>query len=655
MYYKGRSYTPKKFKEDIILNFKTKIRPILISFSGLPNSGKSTAVSHLLKNYVQKSISLPPMTNKDERTAKADGISYYEVVAAGFHPSREFTVTEVTKETSCAFGVLSAFSYLAEHETIIPLLDSTEEQCFEDLELNGHLQSVLKSLSDHIAALNQPESSNSFAKQLIETIPDGIALINIWDVAVNKTVYYFLTALQGHLYNSHMWLFLDLERDLQELDEPPELPRESTREVSKDGTALMKWRPRLHYLLRSCRMSEKINGNRRRVCTLFAKHSGTFNGGLQEKVEELEDKVQQTAKVIGVSSLLQEKIEVTNLVGDSGNNDYSRRLYHKFQQIICETPYEDIPLSWVFLRSLFYYSQRKFISKRELTEKAKQCGMNEESVKKFCKFYTSFGSIFDLSLVSSEYQYVIVKPMGFLSHLDVFLNPKDYMLQIHSTLNYGLISQTACKNAYGEDWSTFMEALICIDLAVKVSGTCLEEIPDHTVDSSEIYYYIPLSRTVAPLEKDSYDDNSVYLMTSVDSPKYPSAFKQVIFSKALISSGRTKLVPCHRVNETMFKDESTNTTITIAVYSSATKLHLDKPNSAICTHIIEAYHEATKVRQVGTTKFQFVKICSKIAAPSIQAQDLPCSQHHVLPDDTLCDNCDKENDVIKTWNTVIQK
>ena len=560
------------------------------------------------------------MTNKDERTAKADGISYYEVVAAGFHPSRKYTVTEVTKETSCAFGVLSAFSYLAEHETIIPLLDSTEEQCFEDLELNGHLQSVLKFLSDHIAALNQPESSNSFAKQLIETIPDGIALINIWDVAVNKTVYYFLTALQGRLYNSHMWLFLDLERDLQELDEPPELPRESTGEVSKDGAVLMKWRPRLHYLLRSCRMSENLNGNRKKVCTLFAKHSGTFNGDLQEKVEELEDKVLQAAKVIGVSSLLQEKIEVTNLVGDSGNNDYSRRLYHKFQQIICETPYKDIPLSWVFLRSLFYYSQRKFISKHELTEKAKQCGIDEESLTEFCKFYTSFGSIFDLSLVSSEYQYVIVKPMGFLSHLDTFLNPKDYMLQRHSTLNYGLISQTACRNAYGQDWSAFMEALICIDLAVKVPGTCLEEIPDHTVDRSEIYYYIPLSRTVAPLEKDSYDDNSVYLMTSVDSPKYPSAFKQVIFSKALISSG-AKLVPCHGVNETMFKDESTNTTITIATYSSATKLHLDKPNSTVCTRIIEAYYEATKVRKVGTTKFQFVKICAKIATPSIQAQD----------------------------------
>ena len=596
------------------------------------------------------------MTNKDERKAKADGISYYEVVAAGIHPSREFTVTEVTKETSCAFGVLSAFSYLAEHETIIPLLDSTEEQCFEDLELNDHLQSVLKSLSDHIAALNQPESSDSFAKQLIETIPDGIALINIWDVAVNKTVYHFLTALQGHLYNSHMWLFLDLERDLQKLDEPPELPRESTGEVSKDGAAFMKWCPRLHYLLRSCRMSENLNGNRKKVCTIFAKHSGTFNGDLQEKVEELEDKVQQAAKVIGVSSLLQEKIEVTNLVGDSGNNDCSHRLYHKFQQIICETPYEDIPLSWVFLRSLFYRSQRKFISKRELTEKAKQCGMNEESVKKFCKFYTSFGSIFDLSLVSSEYQYVIVKPMGFLSHLDVFLNPKDYILQRHSTLNYGLISQTACKNAYGQDWSAFMEALICIDLAVKVSGACLEEIPDHTVDSSEIYYYIPLSRTVAPLEKDSYDDNSVYLMTSVDSPKYPSAFKQVIFSKALIISSGAKLVPCHRVNETMFKDESTSTTITIAAYSSATKLHLDKPNSAICTRIIEAYHEATKVRNVGTTKFQFVKMCAKIAAPSIQAKDLPCSQHHVLPDGTLntCIICDRDNDVIKKWNTAIQ-
>ena len=623
----------------------------MIPFSGLPNSGSSTAVSHLLNN-VKESTSLPPMTSKGKRKAKADGISYYEVVAAGFHSSREFTVTEVTKETSCAFGVLSAFSYLAVHETLIPLLDSVEEQCFEDLELNGHLRSILEFLK----VLNKGQSKeHEFAKQLIETIPDGIALINIWDVAVNKTVYYFLTALQGHLYNSHMWLFLDLERDLQKLDEPPELP---IGEVSKDGATLMKWRPRLHYLLRSCRMSENLNGNRKKVCTIFAKHSGTFNGDLQEKVEELEDKVQQAAKVVGVSSLLQEKIEVTNL-GDSGSStrtidDSSHCLYDKFQQIIFETPYQDIPLSWVFLRSLFYRLQRIFISKQELSRKAEQCGIDRESLTEFCKFYTSFGSIFDLSLVSSEYQYVIVKPMGFLSYLDTFLNPTDYMLQKHSTLNYGLISQTACKNVYGQDWSAFMEALICIDLAVEVPGACLEEIPDHTVDSSEIYYYIPLSRTVAPLEEDNNNDDSIYLMTTIDSPQYPSAFRQVIFSKALISLPGAKLVPCHRVNETMFKDESTNTTITIATYSSATKLHLDKPNSAICTRIIEAY-EATKVCKVGTTKFQFVKICAKIAI--FNTRNIPHCKQHVLPDDTLdtCDICDRNNDFIKTWNTAIQK
>ena len=615
----------------------------MIPFSGLPNSGTSTAISHLLKNYVKKSTSLPPIKSKDKRKAKADGISYYEVVAAGFNPSREFTVTEVTKETSCALGVLSAFSYLAVHETLIPLLDSMEEQCFEDLELNDHLRSVLEFLE----VLNKAQGKeHEFAKQLIETIPDGIALINIWDVAISKTVYYFLTALQGHLYNSHMWLFLDLERDLQKLDEPPELPHESTGEASMDGAVLMKLRPRLHYLLRSCRMSQNLNGNRKKVCTIFAKHSGTFNGDLQEKIKQLEDKVQQAAKAIDVSSLLQEKIEVTNL-GDS------HRLYDKFQQIIFETPYEDIPLSWVFLRSLFYRSQRIFISKQELSRKAEQCGIDEESLTEFCKFYTSFGSIFDLSLVSSEYQYVIVKPMGFLSYLDTFLNPTDYMLQRHSTLNYGLISQTACKNVYGEKWSAFMEALVCVDLAVVVPGACLEEIPDHTVDSSEIYYYIPFSRTVAPLEKDSYDDNSVYLMTSIDSPQYPSAFKQVIFSKALISLPGAKLVPCQRVNETKFKDESTNTTITIATYSSATKLHLDKPKSIICTSIIEAYHEAAKVCKVGTTKFQFVKICAETA--SFNTRNIPHCQHHVLPDDTLdtCDICDRDNDVIKKWNTAI--
>ena len=629
-------------------NIKTKIRPVLIPFSGQPKSGKSLALAHLLNNYVDKNPFKEVMTQieKNEKL-EAEGISYYELVAAGFNTFRNLSITEVTKESSCAFGILSALKHYYVEKGRVPLFNiSSDDQSFNDFEdLENHLQHIFNYLLEieHFPKSDElSEKESKFAKHLKNLLPDGIALINIWDLAINKPVLHFLTALRGHLYNSHMWLFLDLEEDLKNIDKPPEIIPESTAS-RRDEAVLMKWRPRLHYLLRSCTMSKHLNGKRRRVCTLFAKHSGTFNGDLQEKVEELEDKVQQAAKAIGVSSLLEEKIEVTNL-GDSGSigDDSSRCLYHKFQQVICETPYEDIPLSWVFLRSLFYYSQRKFISKHELTEKAKQCGMNEESVKKFCKFYTSFGSIFDLSLVNPQYKYVVVKPMGFLKSLDKFLIPSENM-------QYGIVPENAFKREFGEDDSpAYIDALVCLNLATVVKSCHLEQ----PFDSNQTHYYIPVSRdgeTTTDL-----DTSSVHLITSISTPH---VFKQTSFANHLLHSlSKSKLLPCASINKTIIKDESTDTIITLVSHSPATRLHISKPNADVCSHIVKAYNEIAESCTVGTTQYKFVKICARSDIKNVQS--IPSCQYHVLPDDVLCEDCvqdGRRDDILFAWNEALKR
>ena len=157
---------------------------------------------------------------------------------------------------------------------------------------------------------------------------------------------------------------MDMDRDLENLDKPPEILKETTRITvttnhSDNGeqSVLMKWHPRLHYLLRSSRMSESIHGPREGVCTIFTKHSGTYNENLMLKVSELEIKIKQTAKHIGVSSLIEPKIEIIDFEC-SDLDDNSLRLYQKFQQVICKTHYKDVTLSWIFLRSLFYRSQK---------------------------------------------------------------------------------------------------------------------------------------------------------------------------------------------------------------------------------------------------------------------------------------------------------
>ena len=340
-----------------------------MSLGGIPRSGKSKALSHLLDHYVDPNV-FPSMKKKTERL---ETIAHYELVATGFHSSRNLTITEVTKESSCAFGILSVFKNDLLLKNQVPLFNFNPKQSsnvFEDCELDNHLIDIFRFLySEDKQSIKGTEKEQQYARSL-KLLPEGIALINIWDIAINKTVLHFMTSLSGLLYNSHMLLFLDIDRDLENLDKPPETyENRSAVSFGKDRSVLMKWRPRLHYLLRWSRMSESKHG-RTGACTIFAKHEGTYNENLKQKVKMLEGKVKQAAKHIGVSSLIEPKIETIKSNGLGISDDSSRRLYHKIQQLIYDTPYEDVPLSWVFLCSLFYKSSKIFIVKSELRKKA---------------------------------------------------------------------------------------------------------------------------------------------------------------------------------------------------------------------------------------------------------------------------------------------
>ena len=636
---------------------KAKIRPILLSFGGIPDSGKTRAVSHLLNNYVDQSP-FEPMTKINERL-EAEGITYYELVAAGFHPLRNLTITEVTKESSCAFGILSAFKEELLTNGVVPLFKfypGGPLRIFGDPDLDDHLYRTFSYLSQHD---HTPKGSvvtskeQKYATRLKKLLPEGIALINIWDIAINKTVRHFLTSLRGLLYNSHTWLFLDIEQDLQKLDKPPEIPEEPDRNaVNRDWSVLMKWRPRLHYLLRLSRMGVSTKDLRKSVCTIFAKHKGVCNKELKQKVVELEAKVQQAAKQIGVSALIEPKVVSINF-NDSNipriHDDHSHHLYQKFQQVIYETPYKDVPLSWVFLRSLFYRSAKKFISKSELKEKANKCGMDDNSLTKFCEFYTSFGSIFDLSLVNPDYPYVIVKPMGFLKSLDKFLCPDDSTCKDYPTLINGIIPEKACEEAFGEDWSAYMEALVSVNLATKVPGSKIEA---PNLDNDHTYYYIPLSRNESHVTE--ADPTAVHLITSINTPH---VFKQATFAKLLLRSlPEPKLVPCSNINQTIIRDSFSGTTITLISHSPATKIAVDQANSEACSLIVEAYNKIAETCQIGTTKYKFVMICAKNGVTD--AKDIPSCQYHVLPNDTLCDKCKevgRVNDQLQAWNQALKE
>ena len=98
----------------------------------------------------------------------------------------------------------------------------------------------------------EPDFSNKkyqFADHLCKSLPSEVALVNIWDLSLDKKALCFLAPFFGQFYNSHSWLFLDIELagDHNNLDHHTRVMKISLGGASKDGIACLQ--PHLYYLL----------------------------------------------------------------------------------------------------------------------------------------------------------------------------------------------------------------------------------------------------------------------------------------------------------------------------------------------------------------------------------------------------------------------
>lgn len=125
---------------------------------------------------------------------------------------------------------------------------------------------------------------------------------------------------------------------------------------------------------------------------------------------------------------------------------------------------------------------------------------------------------------------------------------------------------------------------------------------------------------------------------------------------------QAKLVPSKYRNQTIIKDTTTGTTVTLTSHSPATKLHLDKPNHEVCSCIVQVYNNIAKEAMKDNAKmvvdYKFIKICPRRKLRSVQL--IPSSYYHILPDEGLCTYCNKDNTedsikLLQAWNTALQE
>ena len=458
---------------------KADFVPIIITVAGVPYSGKCASLHDLFEKYdlMQSQTKTPPIPH-----CSFPGISMYELAAC--HNDQNVVQYVPTDDDTCYLNAVYSVllcRYRIRNQKIRLRNESSPDRprrFFADESLDASL----KKLFDGLQKIQTSGKPNKFFKRFL---PTGVAFINMWNIGLSKAVFYFLPCLIGQFTNSYLWLFFDLERDVENFHLPPDIPNNDHH--------LMLWRSRLYYLLQYVYFTTGLVAQSSIHCSVFPStpSSKTIDevksGQLIDACKKEMMALAKEMKLVGSISQCE-----FNLVSGKKSVDSIRckLLKCKADQIVNEGfkfP-QKIKLSWIFLRNVFYETNTLYVEVEDLKQKAK--ALKIEDLDKFCLFFSSFASIIDASQIGPQSPYIITKPTMFFSKLDelFYYDGDEYLCK------YGLLTLHLAEQIFGKsDVKFFTDVLISAKLALELKQhQFLFGDKDENIFKDALYY-IPVA------------------------------------------------------------------------------------------------------------------------------------------------------------------
>ena len=472
----------------------------------------------------------------------------------------------------------------------------------------------------------------------------GIALINIWDIGLNKVPNYVLSHLAGHLYNSHIWMFLDLLRDADHLYEVPDIPDNLYDKSCNDKELIMRWRSRIQYLLRFAKLASKKTGRRHNVCSIIASYTGSEEIKSHDMI-----KLMEAVGTVSKQLKFQDLIDTENIA--TFDNEDIEPLYDLFTRTIRAGLDNTIavPLSFIFLRSLFFEKDQLYIKKEELKEISMELGIDDINFEYFCHLFTSFGSIIDVSLIDSTSNLILLRPTNFLNMLDelFYYSPGGTIVTSH-----GLVSKATSEVIFGKDAHIFMSFLKSLPIATEIS-------PEQVyILTEECSYYIPNICTHPPLLQCS--PTALHLVHDMN---VSLSHFQVLFTRKFLNSypeAQLNVTMIPHINITRFCSPSVSLLFELVYFGDIIEFRFppdldEKVLCKVCEHIVIICHVIMDGRDI---LYHFAIMCPNDVTPQSFCK-LQTSQHDLPFEETgkmCCSPTSREDGVrIKVFNDIVKK
>ena len=606
----------------IILNHKVPVALCLVAAMGLPYCGKTSLLEAVFKDNIKfKEGAKSKFEDYFNRKKDTNSLSVYELCVLGGKPQNQYSWSFATERYGAIFSILCG---LVRH---VALAKSDIRKV--EFEQPQQHQEKARLVDEHFSWLMG--KADKYLKEVIfedtkkETLLlNGLTLVNVMDVGVNKALYDFLPIMLSLCRNHLRLVAFSLDRDGPKLHEVPDLSYDRYTE-REDHQVIMKESSRLTHLLHfatlGCQQKKKEQEDSSRTIVI-ASSNDEPSGTTLSQFEEVKGKIQDEAKKKNVGHFFSNFVPVST----RNNSSLKKAKENVMNLIIDDKIYKkDLPLRWIFLRSLVISVRNKeikimIIKRRDIADIAvHQMGMDEEDLKNFLTTFTDFGSILYMPQFKALKDIVIVDIWEFMRYLNKLFYPEANESWYKNLVTYGFIKKKQAKEILKEYEEDFMKIIVTFGMAAYVSRGKVS-LPGYAL--SEECYYLPSARTTKGFFPE-HDGNNDYAFLEIESVTFP-ANVQASVTHEIMKKQNFYLIrsKCYNTTEFEFRLSSSHSSIQITMTDGGKKTKLafhikDSFNDMYwcmqaCKGVFEACYDSLnrKTNQIRDLKYRIGVPCS---------------------------------------------